>query len=130
MRTFTLNKLVRDKILPDMERLGQQVLYRKLTDEAHLKALAAKLVEEAGEFKLENTKDALKELADLLEAIEALASELGSDFEALRKLQQKRRQERGGFKDRIFIEQVSIPNGDKWANYYGQDPIKYPEIKE
>ncbi len=130
MRTFVLNKLVRDKILPDMERLGHHVLYRRLSDEAYLKALAAKLVEEANEFKLDSTKEALKELADVLEVVEALAGELGSDFERLRSLQQERREKRGAFKDRIFVTQVSVPDGDTWADYYAAEPIKYPEIRE
>ncbi len=116
--------------MPDMERNGQHVVYRKLNDEAYLKALAAKLVEEAREFKLESNHEALKELADLLEVVEALAHELESDFETVRQLQQTKREQRGGFKDRIFIESVSVPDTDKWAAYYAADPQKYPEPKE
>lgn len=130
MRVFQLDKLVRDGILPDMEAHGQKVLYRMLNDEAYLKELARKLVEEAKEFKLESNKESLKELADLLEVIEALAGELGSDFETLRKLQAERRQKRGGFKDRIFVEKVMLQDTDKWADYYAADPIKFPEVKE
>ncbi len=130
MRTFVLNKLVRDGILPDMERMRQQVVYRTLNDEAFLKALAAKLVEEAQEFSLESTQESLKELADVLEVVEALAGQLGSDFEQLRALQLKRRQKRGGFQDRTFIETVALAGNDKWAAYYAADPVKYPEIKE
>lgn len=130
MRTFRLNKLVRDGILPDMETNGQKVLYRTLTDEAYLKELARKLVEEAKEFKLESNEEALKELADLLEVIEALAGQLGSDFGGLRAVQAERRQKRGGFADRTYIEKVTLQDDDKWVDYYAADPIKFPEVKE
>lgn len=130
MRSFLLNKLVRDGILPDMERMRQQVVYRTLNDEAFLKALAEKLVEEAREFSLESTEESLKELADVLEVVEALAGQLGSDFDQLRTLQLKRRQKRGGFYDRTFVETVTLADNDIWAGYYAADPVKYPEIKE
>lgn len=130
MRSFLLNKLVRDGILPDMEANGQKVLYRTLNDEAYLKELARKLVEEAKEFKLESNEEALKELADLLEVIETLAGQLGSDFKGLRSIQAGRRQKSGGFADRTYVETVTLRDDDKWAGYYAADPIKFPEVKE
>jgi predicted house-cleaning noncanonical NTP pyrophosphatase (MazG superfamily) len=128
MRSFLLNKLVRDGILPDMQRLGQQVTFRKLSDAEYLQALAAKLVEEAKEFNVDDPAEALKELADLLEVINALTRELGSNKATLQRIQAERKAKRGGFTDKIYVERVDIKDGDSWADYYGKDPEKYPEV--
>src|SRR4051794_32693596 len=121
MRTFRLNKLVRDKILLDMQALGQQVTVRKLNDEEFVAKLADKLVEEAKEFDPSEPK-ASDELADILEVIKALAKEMGINFDELRELQAKRREKRGGFQERFFVERLGVPDNDKWAEYYAREP--------
>jgi len=126
MRTFRLNKLVRDSIVPYMQDLGQKVVFHKLNDDEYLAELANKLVEEAREFDPKEPK-ATKELADVLEVVDALAAELGVSFEELRKLQLQIRKERGGFSDRLYVEKVGVPDGDKWGDYYAAEPVRFPE---
>lgn len=130
MRSFLLDKLIRDNIFTSMQALGQQVEYHRLTDDDFLVELKKKLLEEANEFI--NSTDqakALDELADLLEVIEFLGKELNSDFEALRNLQAERRAKNGGFADRIYVERVSLKNDDPWVEYYAANPDRFPEIQ-
>lgn len=130
MRTFRLNKLVRDGIVEDMERNGQQVVSRKLSDEEHGKALVSKVVEEALEIDPTDPKGSAKELGDVLEVVEALAAHMGLSMEEIRANQAQSRQKLGGFTDKIFVETVTVQDGDTWGDYYANDPQKYPEIKE
>jgi predicted house-cleaning noncanonical NTP pyrophosphatase (MazG superfamily) len=129
MRSFQLNKLVRDKIVLDMMQLGQQVTSTKLDAETFRQKLAEKLVEEAKEIDITHPTQALKELADMLEVIETLAAELGEDFDGMRELQSNIRHARGGFDQRLYVEKLGLADDDKWVDYYAQEPTKYPEVK-
>jgi len=130
MRSFLLNKLVRDKILADMQGMGQQVTHRKLDDAEYVRELRKKLLEEAGEFDTTKPEDALKELADVLEVVEALAKQIGTDFDGLRKLQAEIREKRGGFEDRTYVERLDLADDDPWAAYYAKDPERFKPVKE
>ena len=35
----------------------------------------------------------------------------------------------GAFKKGHFIEQLCLPTDSKWANYYADDPERFPEVK-
>lgn len=130
MRKFLLNKLVRDKILGEMQGMGQRVVSKKLSDAAYLHELSRKLVEEASEFKPGDPKEALKELADILEVVEALAAEFGADFDKLRAVQAERKAKRGGFTDRTYVESVTLADDDPWAAYYAKEPERFKEVEE
>lgn len=130
MRKFLLNKLVRDKILGEMQAMGQQVASKKLSDAEYLHELCRKLVEEASEFKPGDPKEAVKELADVLEVVEALAAEFGADFDKLRAVQAERKAKRGGFATRTYVESVTLADDDPWAAYYAKEPDRFKEVKE
>lgn len=127
MRRFKLDKLVRDKVFKDMQKLGQKVEYRVLGDEELLQSLKAKLLEEAAEFDSSSPK-ALEELSDLLEIAEQLAAAFGYTYDDLRATQIKKRQKAGGFADRIFVESVIVKDDDPWLDYYVKNPDRFPEI--
>ena len=127
MRSFLLRKLVRDKVFTSMQELGQKVTYRQLDDIEFVHELKRKLLEEANEFNPTDDK-ASKELADLLEVIETLGNQLGTDFENLRQLQLKIREERGGFQDRIFVERLDLQDHDPWVDYYTKEPGRFKEV--
>lgn len=129
MRSFILNKLVKDKVFTNMQELGQQITYHKLTDEEFLPELKKKLLEEAQEFDVAD-KDAVNELADLLEVIEQIAKEIGKDFDEVRKAQIKRKQVRGGFDNKIYIERVGLDDDDPWVKYYASEPERFPEVSD
>ncbi|MEJ0073281.1 MAG: nucleoside triphosphate pyrophosphohydrolase [Candidatus Saccharibacteria bacterium] len=123
-----MNKLVRDKVLDDMQNLKQRVEWHKLDDIEYLPALAKKLVEEAQEFSLENSEAALKELADVMEVIESIAAEYGADWDKLRAVQADIRAKRGGFHDRVYVERLDLDDDDPWVKYYAASPDRFREI--
>lgn len=130
MRSFMLNKLVRDKVFEAMQEESEQVVLRKLSDADYLHELARKLAEEASEFSVSSLDEALKELADVLEVVESLAVTLGADFDKLRAVQAERKAKRGGFEKRVFVERVGVADDSPWAEYYANEPDRFPEIKE
>ena len=97
---MTYNKLVRDKI-PDMIKAQGEVPHvRILTPEEYTRSLEQKLDEEASEFHKEKN---LEELADILEVVYALAEDLGSTKEELLRRYEQKHNERGGFRERVFL---------------------------
>ena len=94
------NKLVRDKIPAIIEALGKIARTCILSKEAYTCALEAKLDEEVTEFHKDKN---LEELADILEVVYALAENLGHSKAELLEVYEKKHQERGGFRDRIFL---------------------------
>lgn len=109
-----------------MLELGQDPDYRTLSKDEVLLALQTKILEEANEFDPKDPQ-ALKELADILEVIESLASELGADYKKLRAIQLRRRKEMGGFKKRVHIDTLHLQDDDMWVAYYAQYPERFPE---
>jgi predicted house-cleaning noncanonical NTP pyrophosphatase (MazG superfamily) len=101
-------KLVRDNI-PDIikNKEGVEPTYRILDDDAEFFAtLLKKITEEAAEIqqsiKNENTEE---ELADLLELIETTATLIGKTPEDIKSVQKEKREKRGGFEKRIFMDE-------------------------
>jgi predicted house-cleaning noncanonical NTP pyrophosphatase (MazG superfamily) len=100
----TYGKLIRDRIPEILEAEGLRYEIGRLDDEAFKAALLAKLVEEAGEAADAADADALaRELADLYEVIDAVIELHGLDPAAVRALQARRREERGGFERRLAL---------------------------
>lgn len=94
------NKLVRDNIPELIRKQGENPVIRILDDEEYTQCLEHKLDEEVGEFHKEKN---LEELADILEVAFALAEDLGSSREELMGIYQKKHDQRGGFRDRVFL---------------------------
>lgn len=128
MRHFRLNKLIRDGVFEQMLARGQKPESRALNDEEILEALQQKILEEGKEFDPKSEK-ALEELADLMEVIEGLANELGSDLEALRQVQLHKRNKVGAFKKRAYVGMLHLQDDDEWVHYYSKDPERFPEQK-
>ena len=116
-RTFRLNKLVRDGIVPDMQEKGQQPEYRTLSKDELVAALKEKLLEESAEV----------DLPDLLEVIESLANTEGKTFDDIRREQIAKRDKIGGFSVGTYVSSVTVSDDDKWADYYAAEPDRYPE---
>lgn len=101
------NKLVRDRIPEVIESTGKQFSTRTLDNQEYIKELKNKSREELDEYlNAENNKDAIEELADLLEIIHALAEYHGTTFEEIEVVRQKKAEKRGGFKEKIFLIKV------------------------
>lgn len=101
------NKLVRDRIPEIIENTGKKSLTKILNDEEFIKELKRKSFEELQEYvEAENSEDAIEELADVLEIIHALAAYYGSSIEEVEKVRIQKAENRGGFKEKIFLIEV------------------------
>jgi predicted house-cleaning noncanonical NTP pyrophosphatase (MazG superfamily) len=97
------NKLVRDKIPEIIRADGKQLKSRILDDAEHLEALLKKLEEECAELKEARN---VEELADVHEVLIALSDALGISREELEKVRRDKAASRGGFQQKIFLEEV------------------------
>ena len=97
------NKLVRDKIPEIIKADGRDCDTLIVAGEEKYKLLEAKLQEEVNEF-LEDKN--LEELADVMEVLFGLAGALGYSEEELIGAREKKREERGGFKEGIVLKSV------------------------
>lgn len=131
MSTFQYNKLVRDNI-PDWHRAaGHMVHGRQLASGELLKALVAKLHEEADEVDGATTREELiEEIGDVQQIINDICAGQGIAQDELAASIEKKTVRKGGFLHGEYIETVTIPNeDDKWAQYCRNAPDKYPEVK-
>ncbi|SDT09894.1 Predicted house-cleaning noncanonical NTP pyrophosphatase, all-alpha NTP-PPase (MazG) superfamily [Paenibacillaceae bacterium GAS479] len=103
----TYNKLVRDLIPNIIQSTGKEFRTRILDEQEYTVELNRKLKEESEEyFAVKNSEEALEELADILEVIRALADAHGSNWDQLEALREKKAEERGGFRDRVYLIDV------------------------
>lgn len=131
MRTFRKEKLARDKTIQRFEACGAKAKWRYLNDEEYNIALRNKLVEEADEVKVAKSREELvDELADLYEVIDAIKAFNSLTEEEIITGQTKKREERGGFSKRIYVEKTAYPKGSHWDQYCLENPDKYPVIDE
>ncbi|GBF76387.1 hypothetical protein PA598K_04853 [Paenibacillus sp. 598K] len=101
------NKLVRDNIPQIIARTGATSRTRILGDEEYLQELQTKLREETAEYmETTNAENALEELADVLEVVRALAVAHGADWEQLESIRQQKAEQRGGFRDKVYLIDV------------------------
>lgn len=101
------NKLVRDKIPQIIAADGKAYRSRILDKEEYLQELRTKLREETEEyFNASNDKEALEELADMLEVIRALAEAHSSSPTELEKIRVDKAEKRGGFQNRVYLIDV------------------------
>ncbi|MFZ0172983.1 MAG: nucleoside triphosphate pyrophosphohydrolase, partial [Acidimicrobiales bacterium] len=100
------HKLVRDGIPRIIETGGGQPVTRVLDQAGYLAALRAKLVEEAEEAQAAPDRQLRSELADVLEVLQALAAAHGMSWADVVAEAARKRGERGGFDQRIFLEYV------------------------
>jgi predicted house-cleaning noncanonical NTP pyrophosphatase (MazG superfamily) len=100
------HKLVRDGVPRIIEAGGGQPVTRVLDQAGYLTALRAKLVEEAREAQTASGSQLRSELADVLEILQALAAAHGMSWEDVVAEAARKRDERGGFDQRIFLVYV------------------------
>ena len=102
MSTKIYNKLVRDRIPEIIRANGEEPTTRILNNNEYLQELVKKLDEEVAEFKADLS---LEELADIQEVVLALADAIASRAK-LEKLRLRKAEERGAFKDKIYLERT------------------------
>ena len=98
-------KLVRDRIPEIIESAGGQPTTRMLEPAERLPALLLKLQEESDELRAAaSPAEQGEELADVLEVLKAIASELGQPWDEIETTAAEKRAERGGFEAGIWLE--------------------------
>jgi predicted house-cleaning noncanonical NTP pyrophosphatase (MazG superfamily) len=126
-KRFACHKLVRDLVIPQAHEKGFRCHGTVLTGEALRQAALGKLVEEVDEVReaFHNPAELVKELADVLEVVAALAAQSGITAEALAAEQAAKRSKRGGFERGDYLSYFDVPAGHAdLANLEGQ-PHKY-----
>ena len=108
---YKYNKLVRDKIPAEINSTeGRKANWRIMEDEEYIKELNKKLLEEAHEFIEEN---AVEELADIMEVIQSIMRVKNISYEELKKVQALKREQKGGFNDRVYLIDVEQDRVDE-----------------
>ena len=98
------DKLVRDRVPGIIRDNGGTTVTHVATSDEYVRALKAKLQEEVNEF-LESGTD-VRELADIMEVVYALARHMGVDADRLDALRLRKLADRGGFTQRIILEEA------------------------
>ena len=94
-----MGKLVRDKIPQIIMSDGKNPIIRILSNEEFLTELDKKLDEEVAEYQADKS---LEEMADVLEVLFAICEARGYSIDELMKVRDEKRENRGGFKEKIF----------------------------
>ena len=97
------NKLVRDKIPQIIEASNKKAVCHILSDSEYIIELEKKLNEEVAEYQQDKN---LEEMADVLEVLYAICEARGYTIEQLEEKRKAKADERGGFKDKIYLEYV------------------------
>lgn len=97
------NKLVRDKIPEIIMKKNAVPITHIASDDEYWKKLKEKLQEEVDEFMKDGNDE---ELADILEVIYAIYDFKKIDKNKLELLRKKKAEERGGFKDKIILDET------------------------
>ena len=107
MNRKTYNKLIRDKIPEIIKKDNAVPKISELNDKEFKIALKEKLVEEAKELLVAKTdEEILNELSDVLQLIESIALNNNLSITQVEKQKEKKKQERGGFDKKLFLEYV------------------------
>ncbi len=100
---YTYNKLVRDKIVENIELKGSKCTYKILDDEKYSKELDKKLLEEANEYI---TDHSIEEMADLMQVITDICKSRNLNKDDIEKTMQQKYDKKGGFSKKIYLKTV------------------------
>lgn len=112
MRVY--NKLVRDKIPSLISNNGEKAFIKILNDDEYKSELLKKLLEECNEVLVAKGEEKILELADMLEVMRTVAVLYGYSLAEVINVADKKKEERGGFMEKIFLEYVD--KKDIWLN--------------
>ena len=130
MPIFQFNKLVRNKLPAIYKKLNETIVYRTLHGIELQIALRQKLIEEASEvpFEAGTREEVINELSDVEQVMKDIKSETNITDEEVEAARQRKFNEKGGFSNGTFVEQIELRDDDKWVEYYRAEPTKYPEL--
>lgn len=135
VRTFSFNKLFRDKIYHAMINKGVKIDLIKInTKEELIKCFKDKLLEESQEVsEAKDKKELLEELADCVEVINGFVKALKISKSEFEKIRKEKYDVKGGFDNQIMVGNISVFDNDpdyykSFVEYCERSPKKYPEI--
>lgn len=100
------NKLVRDKIPEIIKAKNETPITRELNLDEYRTELEKKLKDECEEVITAVGGEKIEELADVLEALKALAKLENATLEDIIAVANKKAEKRGAFDKKIFLEKV------------------------
>lgn len=126
---FKVDKLIRDKTPTILGKIDISLFERVLEQDEYRARLKDKLLEEAKEvLEAKTIVEIQEELADVLEVIHALSLAHGLSYEQIEEARVQKKQERGGFADRIYSPFFEMDTDNADVDYYLTQPDRYPEI--
>lgn len=96
-------KLVRSRIPEIISKSGRNPIVRNVEGRDHDEALRLKVLEEAKELANAEVDGALEEVADVYEVLLTIVSRLGVSWSSIVQLAEKKRAERGGFDEGVWL---------------------------
>jgi predicted house-cleaning noncanonical NTP pyrophosphatase (MazG superfamily) len=128
MPTFKLNKIIRDKLVIEYERLGQKAKYKKLSLVEHKKELIRKIIEEASEININDSLEKTAgEIADVQQVLRDLASLCGIRNHQIEIIRQAKFDRKGGFAGGNYVTILTLADDDEWVKYYRERPDVFLE---
>ena len=97
------NKLIRDKALEYIKQKGGVPIFHIANSDEYWQKLKEKLQEETAEFLNDDTS--IREIADILEVIDAICEHRKFSQEEVRIIKEKKAQELGKFKEKIILDE-------------------------
>lgn len=126
---FKYDKLIRDRVPEILRKRGISLNERIMGQTEYIERLKNKLQEEALEVQNSpNTEELKEELADVLEVLTALIQALEFDFEDIMHTAKLKRDEKGGFADRVYCDFIEMDANHQSVVYHRDRPDQYPEI--
>lgn len=121
-------RLVRDQVPRLVREAGHAVSFREAAGEERARFLKRKVAEEAAELLAASPGEEREEVADLLEALEALLVERGVAREDLKLVKEAKRKRRGGF-ERCFVVE-SVAGGTPIEASPAQAPVRPTSVAD
>jgi predicted house-cleaning noncanonical NTP pyrophosphatase (MazG superfamily) len=128
MATFVFNKLIRDKLRAEYEKMNQKAVYRKLSKPEFAEALKQKLIEEANEIVATDKESVINELADIYQVVEEIIKLYEITPEEVGKVKLAKFEKKGGFSEANFVETLELTDNDEWNEYYRKSPEVFKEV--
>ncbi len=128
-KSFKVEKLIRDGMQDHLKAKNINVFQEVIEHPLYIEKLGDKLVEESFEVaRAVSHEERKEELADLLEVVSALCTACDYALEDIVALQKKKREERGGFQQKVYCSHMEMDSDNPCISYYTQRPEEYPEI--